>query len=91
VLPDTDSGPDNVLPQMRTTVAPVARTGAKTVAPARSIAPPGSTVTGPFSCAPGSVQNAWPAAIFSGPLCVPVRQGLVEVTLSVFATNGPKL
>src|SRR5262245_30818505 len=91
VLPVTDSGPDTVLPQILTTVAPVARTGPDTIAPARSIAPPGFTVIGPFSCAPGSVQNAWPAAIVSGPLCVPVRHGLVEVTLSVPATNGPKL
>ena len=91
MLPDTDSGPDSVLPQMRTTVAPVARIGPDTIAPSRSIAPPASTVIGPLSCAPGSVQNASPAAIVSGPVRVPVRHGPVEVTLSVLATNGPKL
>src|SRR5262245_1311967 len=91
VLPETVSGPESELPQMRTTVAPDARTGPETVAPARSIAPPRSTVIGPVSRAPGTVQNASPAATVSGPWCVPVRHGAVVVTESVLATNGPKL
>src|SRR5262249_36849534 len=44
VLPETVSGPASVTPQSRTTVAPVARIGPETIAPARSIAPPGLTV-----------------------------------------------
>src|SRR5262249_47901562 len=90
VLPVTESPPDSELPQTRTTVAPEAWIAPETFAPARPIAPPGSTVIAPLILAPGPVQNAWPAATVSAPR-VPVRHGAVVVTVSVPATNGPKL
>jgi hypothetical protein len=86
-LPDTDSRPDSV-PADGTIVAPVARSGLDTIAPP-VVAPPASTVIGPLTLAPGAVQNASPAAIVTA-AGFPVRHGPVEVTLSVFATNGPK-
>ena len=76
VVPVIVIGPEKFpTPHMRNAVAPVERSVVAIVPPSMSRAPPGFTVIGPATTAPGAMQIAWPAVTVSGSARTPVMHG----------------